>query len=237
MKLQNETYERPIDAVHGRWYGDACGAAFAMELMGERWTLLVVRELMLGPRRFSDIRAELPGISAKVLTERLDRLEEIGVLIRRKLPPPSGAQVYELTEWGLELETVTQALGRWAVRSPLHDPSLPLTSASFLLSLRTMIDPEKAADLRLTALFHAGADNLVTQLADGELSVARNPPVLPEHDLVFKAASVSQFLGVFYGKRDAAECGVTIKGNAALCARFVAAFALPAKCPFPSSES
>src|SRR5690606_5857345 len=120
--------------------------------------------------RFSDIRAELPGISAKVLTERLDRLETIGVLVKRKLPPPSGAQVYELTEWGLEIEPVTQALGRWSVRSPLHDPTLPLRPTSFLLSLRTMIDPQKLGDLRLTAVFRAGDENLVTRFADGELT-------------------------------------------------------------------
>ena len=77
MKLQNET------KVHGKWYGDACGTAFAMELVGERWSLLIVRALMLGARRFSDIRASLPGISAKVLTERLGSLDEAGVLVRR----------------------------------------------------------------------------------------------------------------------------------------------------------
>ena len=115
MKLQNKTILS--QEAHGRWYEDACAAAFAMELIGERWSLLIVRELMLGPRRFSDIRAELPGLSAKVLTERLARMEEIGVLVRRKLPPPAATQVFELTEWGYGLEEVMQVLGRWSVRS------------------------------------------------------------------------------------------------------------------------
>src|SRR3712207_9556825 len=91
---------------------------------------------MLGPKRFSDLRSDLPGISANVLTQRLEGLEAAGVLVRRKLPPPASAQVYELTEWGYESEPIFQALGRWAARSPQHDPNLPFSAASFLLSLR-----------------------------------------------------------------------------------------------------
>ena len=112
MKLQKETN------LHGRWYDDACGTAFALELVGERWSLLIIRELMLGPRRFSDLRATLPGISAKVLTERLATLANAGVLTRHKLPPPAASQVYELTQWGYSAETILQELGRWcAARS------------------------------------------------------------------------------------------------------------------------
>ena len=221
-------------AIHGRWYEDACAAAFAMELIGERWTLLIVRELMLGPRRFSDIRAELPGLSAKVLTERLLRLEECGVLCRSRLPPPASSQVFALTAWGKELEFVMQALGRWSVRSPLHDATLPLTPTSFLLSLRTMIDPERAAGLEISALFRTPDETLFALLTDGELHVDRNPDPTPQADLEFSADSVSQFLGVFFGKRPAAECGVTIAGDVGLAARFSDLFSLPEKCPLQS---
>ena len=100
-----------------------------------------MRELMFGPKRFSDLRAGLPGISANVLTQRLEGLEASGLVVRRKLPPPSAANVYELTEWGYESEPIFQVLGRWASRSPAHDPSLPFSAASLLLSLRTMLDP------------------------------------------------------------------------------------------------
>src|SRR5919112_6018772 len=123
-----------------RRYEDACGAAHALDLVGERWALLVMRELMLGPKRFSDLRADLPGINANVLTQRLEGLETAGVLARRKLPPPAGAQVYELTAWGYESEPIFQALGRWAARSPQHDPTLPLSAVSLMLSFRTMLD-------------------------------------------------------------------------------------------------
>ncbi len=223
MKLQKETN------VHGRWYGDACGAAFAMELIGERWTLLIVRELMLGGRRFSDIRASLPGLSARVLTERLERLEDLSITRRRTLPPPAASQVYELTPWGLGLEDVMQALGRWAVRSPLHDPTLPLTPVAFLLSLRTMVCPLRAGDLSVCAQFVLPEENLLARLEDGELTVARGVGADTPHDIAFRAEAILGFLALIYGKQPARECGVTITGDAALAQRFIDLFALPSK--------
>src|SRR3712207_1349192 len=92
MKLQKIT---DSSAASRRRYDDACGTAHALDLIGERWALLVLRELMLGPKRFSDIRADLPGISANVLTQRLEGLEASGLLVRKKLPPPANTQVYE----------------------------------------------------------------------------------------------------------------------------------------------
>lgn len=228
MKLQNETIERQ-GAAHGRWYEDACAAAFAMELIGERWSLLIIRELMLGPRRFSDIRTELPGLSAKVLAERLARLEEIGVLVRRKLPPPASSQVFALTDWGLELEDVMQALGRWSVRSPLHDHSLPLTPTSFLLSLRTMIDPARTGEMTASVLFRTPRNLLFARLENGELHVEREPDQYPQADAEFSAQSVTAFLGVLYGKRPAADCGVTVSGDVDLAMRFAGLFSLPPK--------
>src|SRR4051795_6863651 len=112
MKLQKDT-KGGLTASR-RSYEDACAAAHALDLVGERWALLVMRELMLGPKRFSDLRANLPGISANVLTQRLEGLESAGVLVRRRLPPPAGSQVYELTDWGYESAPIFQALGRWA---------------------------------------------------------------------------------------------------------------------------
>src|SRR4051812_22829584 len=141
-----------------RRYEDACAAAHALDLVGERWTLLVMRELMLGPKRFSDLRADLPGISANVLTQRLEQLEAAGVLTRRKLPPPASSHVYELTAWGYESEPIFQTLGRWATRSPLHDPSLPLSAVSLFLSFRTMLDPARARGLKARIGFRIGAE-------------------------------------------------------------------------------
>src|SRR6266516_1629899 len=98
--------------VTKRSYDDGCAAAHALDLVGERWALLIVRELVLGPKRFTDLRAGLPSISPNVLTQRLSELEQAAIVRRRKLAPPAGAWVYELTKWGLELEPVVIALGR-----------------------------------------------------------------------------------------------------------------------------
>src|SRR3954469_12022161 len=111
MKSQKETNEGLTAAR--RSYEDACGAAHALDLVGERWALLVMRELMLGPKRFTDLRTDLPGISANVLTQRLDGLVAGRVIARHSLPPPASAHVYELTRWGYESEPIFQALGRW----------------------------------------------------------------------------------------------------------------------------
>src|SRR3712207_5989518 len=147
-----------------RRYEDACAAAHALDLVGERWALLVMRELMLGPKRFSDLRASLPGISANVLTQRLEGLEATGVLVRRRLPPPAATQVYELTDWGYESEPIFQALGRWAARSPAHDPTLPFSTVSLMLSLRTMLDATRAEGIDARIGFRIGDETLVGHL-------------------------------------------------------------------------
>ena len=119
-----------------------------MDLIGERWSMPLIRELLLGPRRFGDLKTSLNGISANVLTQRLEGLEAAGVLLRRRLPPPASVQVYELTPWGYEAAPIFQALGRWAVRSPRHDPTRPFSPVSLMLSLRTMLSADAAGDLK-----------------------------------------------------------------------------------------
>lgn len=145
MELEKITTARRTEEK--RRYDDACAAAHGMDLIGERWSMPLIRELLLGPRRFSDLRASLHGISANVLTQRLEGLEAAGVLLRRKLPPPASVQVYELTPWGYEAAPIFQALGRWAVRSPHHDPTRPFSPVSLMLSLRTMFSDTAAGDL------------------------------------------------------------------------------------------
>jgi DNA-binding HxlR family transcriptional regulator len=216
---------------HGKWYQDACGTAFAMELVGERWSMLIIRELMLGGRRFSDLRASLPGISAKVLTERLAGLERAGVLARRKLPPPAAAQVYELTEWGYLAEPAIQELGRWAARSPRHDPALPLSPVGFMLSMRTMIDKQQARALKGTIAFETGGESFVGRLADGRLPITRGETA--GADTVFRADTPMELAALFYRKLPpdewAREPGRAIEGDQALAARFLDLFRLPEK--------
>lgn len=128
-----------------RSYGDACGIARALDVVGERWALLVVRELLLGPQRFSDLRRALAGASSNLVADRLRELEGHGVVRRRKLAPPAGSWVYELTEWGRELEPILLALGSWGVRAPLPPAPATLSATSVLLYLRTSAHPDPEA--------------------------------------------------------------------------------------------
>ena len=214
-----------------RWYDDACGMAFALEVIGERWTPLILRELMYGPRRFSEVRRGVPGISANVLTQRLEGLEIAGVLTRRRLPPPVNAQVYELTPWGYESESAMAALGRWAVRSPLHDPRLPLSGASLMMSFRTMIAPERAEGIDARIGFRIGADLFDTRLHDGTFDVARAEP--EDVDLLFTAEEARSIAAAVYAGQPLAGLEaagmIGIEGDYALAERFVTLFPLPEK--------
>ena len=218
------------EAGQRRRYEDACAAAHALDLVGERWALLVMRELMLGPKRFSDLRAGLPGISASVLTQRLEGLEAVGVVARRRLPPPAAAQVYELTEWGYESEPIFQALGRWAARSPAHDPALPFSPASLMLSLRTMLDPARAKGIEARVGFRLGEESFLAHLAGGRIEIAAG--TLDGADAVL-SGSAPVLAGVIYGGRRLeeleAEGVLHIEGNRALAERLAGLFPLPSK--------
>ena len=222
MQLEKLTQERPTDQKRG--YDDACGTAHALELIGERWSLLVLRELMLGPRRFSGLKADLPGISANVLSQRLDELEARGLARKLRLPPPASVQVYEATEWGLEAEAIVQALGRWAARSPRHDPTLPISAVSILLSFRTMIDRERARDIDARIGFRFGDNGYVARLHGGEILVTRG--VADGCDLVFTAAPTA-LAAVVYGGAPLET--IDVKGDMELARRFTTLFPLPPK--------
>ncbi|CAN5274161.1 winged helix-turn-helix transcriptional regulator [soil metagenome] len=219
-----------LEKLTKRWYDDACGTALAMELVGERWSLLIVRELMFGARRFGEIKGGLGGISANVLTQRLEGLEAAGIVVRRKLPPPASVQVYELTEWGYQSETAIQELGRWAVRSPAHDPSLPLSPASLMISFRTMLARERIGDLDVVIGFRFGAEMFRTRLDATGFAVARAEP--DDAALTFDATPPA-IAAVVYGGlplADAEAAGMLrLSGDRALVERFITLFPLPPK--------
>jgi len=242
MKLQKETSitEPASQAVHGRWYGDACGTAFALELIGERWSLLVVRELMMGGRRFSDLRRALPGISAKVLAERLSALEAAGVLVRRENNVPVPVQLYELTEWGYLAEPAIQELGRWAARSVLHNPGLPLSPVSLMLSMRTMLDHDAVKGFTGTIGFDVAGEGFVAevengQLVDGFLPIRRGDPEAAQ--AIFRAPEAPVIAGLLYANVPLealeAEAGLVVEGDRALAKRYAAMFGLPPKSGAP----
>ena len=233
MESQKVTQAR--QSVAKRRYDDACGTAHALDLVGERWALLVLRELMLGPKRFSDLRADLPGISANVLTQRLEGLEASGLLVRRKLPPPASTQVYELTEWGYEVEPIVLSLGRWAARSPAHDPTLPISSTSIVLSFRTMFDGERAEGIEASFGLRLGRETFRGSIKDGRLEIGRGDP--EGADFIFTGTAAGLAAAV-YGKQplDAlAKAGaLTLEGDRALAERFTTLFPLPPKVGSPS---
>src|SRR5689334_21261725 len=133
--------------------------------------MLVLRELAYGPRRFSELKADLTGISANVLTQRLTELESRGLVRKTKLPPPASVHVYEATPWGLEAIPMIASLGRWAARSPLHDPTLRMSHVSVMMSLQTLISPDRAADLKARVCFRFVDAAYVATVSDGRLEV------------------------------------------------------------------
>lgn len=217
-----------------RLYDDACGTAHGLELIGERWALLVMRELMLGPRRFSELRADLPGISANVLTQRLEGLEEKLLVVRRRLPPPASVQVYELTPWGYEAEPLIQMLGRWAARSPWHDPTLPISGVSIMLSFRTMLARERVGDLDARIGFVFSDMHYAGHLTARDFEVQRGDAA--GCDLVFRGTPHA-LAGAVYGGvplDELAAAGLlAVQGDAALLARFLTLFPLPPKVELP----
>lgn len=225
VKITNEASES-----RERRYDDACGTALALEFVGERWSLLIMRELVFGPRRFGELRANLPGLSANVLTQRLESLEDAGIVRRFRLPSPANVQVYDLTDWGREAAPLMRAMGRWAARSPRHDPRLFMSAASAMMSLQALVDRTRAADLSVSAAFHLPDDDFVVTVTGGEVLVNRG--VMETPDLAFTGDTMAMRRTI-YGKaplaRDGAGGTLAYAGEANLVQSFVDLFALPGK--------
>jgi DNA-binding HxlR family transcriptional regulator len=213
-----------------RRYDDACAATHAMDIIGERWALPVMRELMMGPRRFGELRRSLPALSANVLTQRLEGLEAAGIVEKRKLPPPASVQVYGLTPWGQEAGPVFQMLGRWAARSPSHDPTRPFSPVSLMLSLRTMIDMSRAGDVVARIGFRIGEEDFFLTLDHGMIDIGRGLPEQP--DLVFTGATHAVASAIYAGATLddlITEGALAIEGNRSLAERFTTLFPMPTK--------
>lgn len=215
-----------------RTYDDGCAAAHALDLVGERWALLVVRELLLGPKRFTDLRAGLPGASPNVLAQRLRELEEAGIVRRRRLPPPAASKVYELTEWGRDLEPVIIRLGRWGARSPSKPWDAAIGADSLVLSFRTMFDPPAAEGFTAVYELRMGDDRFRAVVDDGRFEISRGDADDP--DAIIEAAS-DALAGLVYGGRgldEAVRSGdVRVEGSREAVERFLTLFPLPDPAP------
>jgi DNA-binding HxlR family transcriptional regulator len=211
-----------------RTYEDSCGVAHGLELVGERWAMLVVRELMLGAKRFGDIKDGLPGISANVLSHRLDELERAGLVTRRKLPKPAAVWVYDLTDWARDLEPVMQILGRWAARDPNHRKDLHFGVTSLVLSLRTNFDASLADGVKLTIQLVANDEPYIAQVARKKLTIE---PGEADDPVATVAGDPRMFAAVTYGGRPLADAVATgdlvVNGDVSAAEEFFGLYTLP----------
>jgi DNA-binding HxlR family transcriptional regulator len=215
-----------------RSYEDRCGAARALDLIGERWALLVARELLLGPKRFTDLRAGLPGISPNILSQRLHEFNRAAITRRRRLAPPASGWVYQLTEWGQQLEPVIRELARWGFRSPFIDRNAHLNVDSLVLSFRTTFAPPVGERLAAEVELRFG-EHRFRAVVDGDIfEIRRGSCERP--DAVVETDPLSLAGVVFDGRDlgDAVRSGrLRIQGEIAVVARFVSLFRLPEPAP------
>ncbi len=212
-------------AIVKRTYGQYCGFARALELVGERWALLIVRDLLIGPKRFGEIQRGLPGIPTNILTARLNELEDSGLVRRTVLARPAKGVAYELTEAGIALEDTVLALGRWgAVRLGDQRPDETVTEDSIAMALRTTFRPEAAGKAKLTYLLRVGDIEVHARIRDGAIAVGRGPVEKP--DLVIEAGpELRLLLAREISPADAISKGlVRVSGDLKLLDRFVRMF-------------
>jgi len=211
-----------------RTYDDGCAAAHALDLVGERWALLVVRELLLGPKRFTDLRAGLPHASPNVLAERLRGLEEAGIVRRRRLPPPAASKIYELTDWGEELEPVIIRLGRWGARSPSKPGDAPLGVDSLILSFRTMFDAGAAEDLEASYELRMGEDRFRAEVIRGDFEIERGSAERPDATIEADSNTLAGLVYSVLPLSEAVSSGdVKIEGDEEAVELFLKLFPLP----------
>jgi DNA-binding HxlR family transcriptional regulator len=207
-----------------RSYNQFCALASALDYIGERWTLLIIRELLIGPRRFKDLLDGLPGISTNLLTERLKTLEQQGILCRRILPPPAGSTVYQLTPSGQSLEKPILELGRWGAHLlpfSLEGVALP-SLGSIAVAIKAFFHTEEAQGINETYGLHFGEEILQVQVREGEMRVRQTESQISDVDFY---TDLQAFLGLFTGRiePDEAISGglVRIEGDPGALSRFL----------------
>ena len=224
-----------------RSYGQYCGVTTAVELIGERWALLIVRDLLVGPRRYTDLKQGLPRIPTNILSTRLKELQEGGVV--RRVPLASCGLVYELTEYGRALEPIVLALGRWGFQQ-MGEPGLDdiVTADSLTMALRTAFQADDAASLPPADYeVHVGDVALRVQVDGAALRIAQLAPPAPpvggrlpsgEPDLIFGAGpGIRRIISGELTPSEAIDQEViaVVAGDATLLERFAASFSIPTR--------
>jgi DNA-binding HxlR family transcriptional regulator/putative sterol carrier protein len=212
-----------------RSYNQYCALARALDVIGERWTLLLIRELLLGPKRYKDLLAGLPGIGTNLLAERLRALEALGLIERRTLPPPAGSTVYELTDVGRGLEPAVMELGRWGARF-LGQPSAvdAMQPGWFFVSIRATFRPRLAARVTESYEFRIAGETFNVVIEKGRLSVGQGAARAPD---VIVSTDLETFIGLLAQQLQVADVvasgAVEIEGDAGALHHFVDIFAWP----------
>jgi DNA-binding HxlR family transcriptional regulator len=201
-----------------RSYGDPCGIARALDVVGERWALLIVRELLLGPKRFTDLRAAL-GASPNVLTQRLGELESAGVVQRRS----AGGALYELSDWGKELHPILLQLGRWGARAQ-HRPVAELGVDALLLALESTFVPQHAAGLSASYELRIGEERFTVDVDGQCIAVQRGGARKPDAVIEADAATLR---AVVFGDRKLAGAPIALHGDLRVARSFFRLFARP----------
>jgi DNA-binding HxlR family transcriptional regulator len=202
-----------------RSYGDPCGIARALDLIGERWALLIIRELLLGPRRFTDLKAGLAAASPNVLSQRLRELEAGGVVQRRR----AGGALYELTDWGRELHPILLQLGRWGARS-LERPAGALSVDALMIALESTFVPERTAELRASYELRLDEERFSVDVDQGTIVIARGRPPSPDAVIETDPATLRALV---FGDRKLAGAPIELRGDARLARTFFRLFARP----------
>jgi DNA-binding HxlR family transcriptional regulator len=211
-----------------RTYGDRCGVARALDLVGERWALLVVRELLLGPKRFTDLRSGLPNLGPDVLAQRLRELEQAGVVRRRMLAPPAASRVYELSERGQGLEPVILALGRWGSGAPFPPGEARIGVDATVIALKTLFDASAADGLRASYELRFGDQRFRAEVTDGRLDIERGAAQEPDATIETDPGTLSAVLWHGRELKVAIDSGeLKIVGSRPLVRRFLRLFPLP----------
>jgi DNA-binding HxlR family transcriptional regulator len=218
-----------INRVAGkRSYGDRCGIARALDVVGERWALLVVRELLLGPKRFTDLRSGLPHLGPDVLSQRLRELEGSGIVRRRRLAPPAASRVYELTDRGYELEPVILALGRWGSRAPFPSQGEAFGAESAILALKTLFAPSAVGRSAASYELRLGEHRFHARVADRRLEISRGDADHPNAIIETDPATLASVLWHGRSVAEAQRSGnLKLQGSKSAAQRFFTLFPLP----------
>lgn len=214
-----------------RSYNQYCGLAYALDIVGERWTLLIIRELIPGPRRFTDLMEGLPGISTNLLSERLKSLKQQGIVSRCVLPPPAGSTVYELTPLGQALESTLLELGKWGsqfVPPSMEDATL-LHAGSYALTLKTFFRPQQAQGIHETYELRIDNEILQVQIESGEIHVQQGDALKADVVIYTDTASYLRLLTGQIQPNEAISRGlVRIEGDPEALSRLLDLCGVPA---------